>query len=143
ALFPVLYYIIIIMSRKKILAALFLVALLPGAAREATARAGGGGIEPARSSIEQDSAAVRESVAQARKRARGRIETGETKTSEDFGAGKAEIREGREGFRHSTEGVRELLENARSESVSRERKMSEIAKAIESSRAQQQKNGSD
>lgn len=110
-----------------------------GEYRKSAAGAGGGGIEPARSSIEQDSAAVRESVARARKQARGRIETAEAKTSGDFGAGKTEIREGREGLRHSTEGVRERLDNARSESVSRERRMSEIAKAIESSRAQQRK----
>ena len=114
-----------------------------GEYRESAAGAGGGGIEPARSSIEQDSAAVRERITQARKQARGRIETAETETAGDFGAGKADIREGREGIRRSTRGVRERLENARAESVSRERRMSEITRAIESSRAQQRKNGSD
>jgi len=112
-----------------------------GEYRKSVAVAGGGGIEQTQSSIEQDSAAVREQVDRARERSRGKIETGETKTSEDFGAGRAEIREGREHLRRSTKGVRERLENARSESISRERRMSEIAKAIESSRAQQRKNG--
>ena len=108
-----------------------------GEYRKSAAGEGGGGIEPAMGSIEEDSAAVREQVN--RSRARVRRETAETKTPGDFGTGKAEIREGREGLRHLTEGVRERLDSARSESVSRERRMSEIARAIESSRAQQRK----
>ena len=111
-----------------------------GEYRKSTGEAGSG-IERTQSSIEEDSAAVREQATRARERSRGKIETGETKTSEDFGAGRAEIREGREHLRRSTKGVGERLENARSESISRERRMSEIAKAIESSRAQQRKNG--
>lgn len=110
-----------------------------GEYRKSAAGAGGAGIEPTRSSIEEDSAAVREQVARAREQTRERIETGGTKTAENFGSGKAEIREGRGGLRHSTEGVRKRLENARSESISRERKMSEIRKSVESSRAQQEK----
>ena len=114
-----------------------------GEYRKSVAQADGAGIAQTQNSIEEGSAMVRGQGSRAQERTRGEIEVGETKTSGDFGAGKTEIREGREGLRHSTEGVRERLENARSESVSRERKMSEIAKAIESGRAQQRKNGSD
>lgn len=112
-----------------------------GEYRKSAAGAGGGGIEPTQSSIEENSAEVRERVTRAREQARGRIESAETKTSGDFGVGKAGIREGREGLRHSTEGVRERLENARSESISRERRISETKKTIESSRTQQRKTG--
>lgn len=111
-----------------------------GEYRKSAAGAGGAGIEPTRSSIEEDSAAVREQGNQARERLRGKIETEETKTAENFGAGKAEIWDGRDHLQHSTRGVRERLENVRSESVSRERRMSEIGKAIETSRVQQRKN---
>ena len=115
-----------------------------GEYRKSASGAGGAGIEPTRSSMEEDSAAVRAQVSGARERARGQVETMETKNAaENLGAGKAEIREGGESLRHLTEGVRERLENARSESISRERRMSEITKAIESSRAQQRKNEPD
>lgn len=110
-----------------------------GEYRKSAAEAGGAGIEPTRSSIEENSAALRGQVTQVRERERGRIETAETKTSEDFRGGEAQIREGREGLRRSTEGVRERLDNAKSESVSRERKISETKKTIESSRTQQRK----
>ena len=112
-----------------------------GEYRKSAAGAGGGGIEPTRSSIEEDSAAVREQVSRARERGRGRIEAMETKTAEGFSEGRGEILEDREHLQRSTKGVRERLDNARSESISRERRMSEIRKAIESSRAQQQKDG--
>ena len=112
-----------------------------GEYRKSAGEAGGGGIAQTRSSIEEDSAAVREQVTQARERARGGIEAGETETAEGFGAGRAEILEGREHLQHSTKGVRGRLDNAKSESVSREQKTSEIKKAIESSRAQQRKDG--
>ena len=111
-----------------------------GEYRKSATEAGGMGIEPVQSSIEQDSAAVREQVTQARKQARGQIETAKTKTTEDFAAGKTEIREGREGLRHPTKGVRERLENARSGSISQEQKTSEIRKAVKNSRVQQRKN---
>ena len=114
-----------------------------GEYRKSAVGAGGGGIAQTQSSIEEDSAAVRERAAQARGRARVRIETGETKTAENFGAGKTEIREDRENLQRSTRGVRERLDNAKSESTSRKQKMSEIRKAVESSQAQQRKNESD
>ena len=63
------------------------------------------------------------------------------RAEEGFGAGRAEIREGREHLQRSTKGVRERLDNTKSESISREQKTSEIKKTIESSRAQQRKNG--
>ncbi len=110
-----------------------------GEYRKSAAGAGGAGIEPTRSSIEEDSAAIREQVARARERTRERIETDGTETAGDFGAGRDEIFKGRESLQHSTEGVRERLDNAKSESPSREQKMSEIRKSIESSRAQQEK----
>ena len=110
-----------------------------GEYRKSAAGAGGAGIEPTRSSIEEDSAAIREQVSRARERARGRLEATETKTSEDFSEGRGEILEDREHLQRSTRGVRERLDNARSESVSREQRMSEIKKAIETSQAQQQK----
>ena len=113
-----------------------------GEYRKSAQRTEGPGITQTRSSIEEDSAIVREQVAQARRRARGEIEAGETRTSGDFSAGKTEIREGRESLQRSTKGVGERLDNAKSESISQEQKMSEIKKAIESSRAQQQENGS-
>ena len=109
-----------------------------GKYRESAGEAGGG-IAQTRNSIEQDSAALRERVARTHGRARGGIEAGET--AEGFGAGRAEILEGREHLQRSTKGVRERLDNAKSESVSREQRTSEIKKTIESSRAQQRKNG--
>ena len=112
-----------------------------GEYRKSAGEAGGGGIAQTRSSIEENSAAVRGQVTQARERSRGGIEAGETKTAEGFGAGRAEIQEGREHLQRSTKGVRGRLDNAKSESVSREQKTSEIKKTIESSRAQQRKNG--
>ena len=111
-----------------------------GKYRESAGEAGGG-IAQTRSSIEEDSAALREGVARAQQRARGGIEAAETETAEGFGAGRAEILEGREHLQRSTKGVRERLDNAKSKSVSREQKTSEIKKTIESSRAQQRKNG--
>ena len=110
-----------------------------GEYRKSAAGAGGAGVEPTRSSIEEDSAAVREQVSRARERSRGRIETAEGRTAEDFSGGRGEIFEDREHLQRSTKGVRQRLDNARSESISRERRMSEIRKAIESSRAQQEK----
>ena len=112
-----------------------------GEYRKSAGETGGGGIAQTRSSIEENSAAVRGQVTQARERSRGGIEAGETKTAEGFGAGRAEIQEGREHLQRSTKGVRGRLDNAKSESVSREQKTSEIKKTIESSRAQQRKNG--
>jgi len=109
-----------------------------GEYKESTAVSGGGMAQTQRS-VEEDSSVVREEVTKARARTRDGIETGETKTAEDFGIGKAEIQEGREHLQHSTQGVRERLDNARSESISGEQRMSEITKIIESSRAQQQK----
>ena len=108
-----------------------------GEYRKSAAGAGDAGIESMRSSIEEDSAAVREQISRAR--ARGRIEAAETKTAEGFSEGRNEILEDRKHLQRSTKGVRERLENARSGSISRERKMSKIRKAIESSRAQQEK----
>ncbi|MDE0159219.1 MAG: conjugal transfer protein TraG N-terminal domain-containing protein [Candidatus Dadabacteria bacterium] len=102
--------------------------------------AGGAGVEWTRSSIEEDSAAVREEVARARERARGGIGNAETKIPEGSGTGQEEILEGGERLQRSTKGVRERLDNAKSESASREQKTSRIKKTIESSRAQQRKN---
>ncbi len=110
-----------------------------GEYRKSAGEAGGGGVAQTQSSIEEDSAAIREQVSRARERARGKIETDGTKTAESLGDGRDEIFEGRESLQRSTEGVRKRLDNARSESVSREQGTSEIRKSIESSRAQQEK----
>lgn len=110
-----------------------------GEYRESAAGGGGGGVAQTQSSIEEDSAAIREQVSRARERARERIGTEETKTAEDFGAGRGEIRQGGEDLRRSTRGVRERLDSAKSDDASREQGTSEIRKSIESSRAQQEK----
>ena len=101
--------------------------------------AGGGGVERTRSSMEENSASVREGAARARQQARGKIEAGETRTAQDFEAGKTEIREGGEHLQRSTEGVRKRLDDAKPDDVSREREKSEIEKTIESSRSQQRR----
>ena len=111
-----------------------------GEYRKSAAGAGGAGIEPTRSSIEEDSAAIREQVASARERTRERIETDGTETAGGFGEGRDEIFKGRESLQHSTEGVRKRLDNARTEGASQEQKTSEIKKTIESNRTQQRKN---
>ena len=111
--------------------------------RKPAEAAGAGGVERTRSSIEEDSAAAREQAARARRRARGGIESGETKASGDFAAGREEILEDGERLQRSTRGVRERLDGAKSESASGEAKTSEIRKTIESSRAQQRKNDGD
>ena len=103
----------------------------------------GSGIERTQNSIEEDSAAVRKQVTRARERSRGKIGTEETKTAEDFGEGRGEIRQGREELQRSTRGVRERLDDAKSDDASRERKTSRIKKTIESSSAQQRKNDGD
>lgn len=110
-----------------------------GEYRKSAAGGGSAGVARTQSSIEEDSAAIREQVSRARERARERIGTEETKTAEDFGAGRGEILQGGEDLRRSTRGVRERLENAKSDDASREQGMSEIRKSIESSRAQQEK----
>lgn len=79
----------------------------------------GSGVERTRDSIEENSAAVRKQVTLARERSRGKIETAETKTAGNLRTGKTEIREDRENLRRSTQGVRERLENARSEKGSK------------------------
>ncbi len=111
-----------------------------GEYRKSAGEAGGAGIERTRSSIEENSAAVRKEAARARERARGGIGSAETKTAEDLGAGREEILEGGERLKHSTKGVRERLDSAKSESSSRVEKTSRIKKTIESSRTQQRKN---
>lgn len=110
-----------------------------GEYRKSAGEAGGSGVAQTRSSIEGNSAEIREQVSRARERARGKIGTGGTKTAENLGAGRDEIFEGRESLQRSTEGVRRRLDNARSESASRGQGMSEIRKSVESSRAQQEK----
>ena len=100
----------------------------------------GGGVERVRSSIEENSAAVREDAGRARERARGGIGSGETKTAEDLGEGRDEILSGAESLKRSTKGVRERLDDAKPESASGEGETSRIKKTIESSRAQQRKN---
>ena len=113
-----------------------------GEYRKSVGEVDGAGIAQTRSSIEEDSAAVKEQVIRAQERARGEIEAGETKTSGDFTAGKTEIREGSEHLQRSTKGVRERLDDAKSESISREQKTSKIRKVVKSSQTQQQENGS-
>ncbi len=108
--------------------------------RKSAGATGGAGIERTRSSIEEGSAAVREEAVRVRERSQGKIETGKTKTAEDFAAGQAGIQDGGENLRRSTKGVRERLESAKSESVAREQRMSEISKGIEDNRVQQEKN---
>jgi hypothetical protein len=110
-----------------------------GEYRKSAGEAGGAGVAQTRSSIEEDSAAIREQVSRARERAGGKIETGGTKTAENLGAERDEIFKGGESLQRSTEGVRKRLDNARSESVSREQGTSETRKSIESSEAQQEK----
>ena len=78
---------------------------------------------------------VREETARARERARGGIGNAETKTAEDLGAGQEEILKSGERLQRSTRGVRERLDNAESESASKEEKTSRIKKTIESSRS--------
>ncbi len=63
-----------------------------GEYRKSAAGAGGAGIEQTQGSINEGSTEVRERVAQARERSQERIGTEETKTAEDFGAGRGEIR---------------------------------------------------
>ena len=111
-----------------------------GEYRKSAGSAGGAGIERTRSSIEEDSAAVREEAARARERTRGGIGSAETRTAEDPGAGREEILQGGERLKRSTKGVRERLDNARSDDASGEGETSRIKKTIESSSAQQRKN---
>ncbi|MCY3624714.1 MAG: hypothetical protein OXH71_00025 [Candidatus Dadabacteria bacterium] len=106
----------------------------------AEAGTAGGGVERVRSSIEENSAAVREDAGRARERARGGIGSGETKTAEDLGERRDEILSGAESLKRSTKGVRERLDDAKPESASGEGETSRIKKTIESSRAQQRKN---
>ncbi len=111
-----------------------------GEYRKSAGSAGGAGIERTRSSIEEDSAAVREEAARARERTRGGIGSAETRTAENPGAGREEILQGGERLKRSTKGVRERLDNARSDDASGEGETSRIKKTIESSSAQQRKN---
>ena len=111
-----------------------------GEYRKSAGEAGGAGIERTRSSIEENSTAVKEEEARARERTRGGIGSAETKTAEDLGAGREEILEGGEHLQRSTKGVRERLDSAKSQSASQKQKTSEIKKTIESSRTQQRKN---
>ena len=112
-----------------------------GEYRKSAEAAGGGGVERTRSSMEEGSASVREQAARARRRARGGIEGGETKTAGDFAAGREEIVEDAEHLQRSTKGVRGRLDDAKSESAPREGKTSETGKTIESDSAQQRKDG--
>ena len=90
-----------------------------GEYRKSAAGAGGAGIERTQGSIDEGSAEVRERVAQAREQSREKIGTEETKTAEDFGAGRDEIRQGREELQRSTRGVRERLDDAKPDDASR------------------------
>lgn len=96
-----------------------------GEYRKSAAGGGGAGIERTQSSIDEDSAEVRERVAQRREQSRERIGTAETKTAEDFGAERGEIRQGREELQHSTKGVRERLDDAKSDAAAKQRKNDE------------------
>ena len=104
------------------------------------AKSAGGGIRQTQSSIEQDQAALREQVAMARERARGEIGTADIRSREDPGEGAAQIKEDAKRIQDSTQGVRERLDNEKTQDASREERTSRIKKTIESSRAQQREN---